>query len=405
MQHFDHRGRTYRLFKRSGDRRAPWQFQIKRAGKRYATSTKTPVLDVAVTKAKMLLDAADKKELAQVRAILSPRNVQASLCSIGEVLRIFDSTVLDIGDKHRIGIHSCLGVVLRAGTGTTGDIEKLSTFCLNADTARQYFESALVKAQAQSSQEGAARVKRSANSTWCQMACLLRPKLLAAYQRAGLALPDVGPFLAVFTEEKFGKCETTYNPPSDNIVRSTLHAWLRLVPAIGPYRVMDRNLFLAVGLELACGLRRGEVSQVTWGMMTERHGAPLLEGSMAVKNQSGRLCVTPIDPFWKLLQGRIEREGWRGKPSELVLAGTATDLAEDIFRNIGAWLRALGWKTEKTNHALRAYSGALVAMRFDVYRAQAWLRHRSVQTTQADYGHFVKNNVFRPEKVRIRWAR
>ena len=360
--------------------------------------------EVAVTKSKLLLDAADKKELHQVRAILAPRNTKATYCTVGDMLRIFDQAALDIGERHRSGVGYSAAVVLRLGTGTAGDIERLSAWSFNADTARRYLEASLVKAQAQKTQQGAARVKRSANSTWCQMACLLRPKLLAAYQRAGLALPDVTGFLAVFDEEKFTKCATTYNPPSDAIVRHTLHTWLQLVPAIGPYRPADRNMFLAMGLELACGLRRSEVSQVTWSMMTRRNGAPLLDGAMNVKNQTGRLTVVPINPFWKLLQHRVDREGWRGKQDELVLQGNATDLAEGVFRLTGAWLRALGWHTAKTNHALRAYAGCLVAMRFDVYRAQCWLRHRSVKTTQSDYGHFLKSSVFTPDKVRIRWA-
>jgi integrase len=166
-----------------------------------------------------------------------------------------------------------------------------------------------------------------------------------------------------------------------------------------------RNMFIAVGLELACGLRRAEAAQVTWEMFTRRYGAALLEGQVTVKNQTGQISIPPIDPFWKLLNRRIDRGHWRGKPQEFVLTGHKTDRTENVFRKIGEWLRALGWKTEKTNHALRAYSGCQVAMRFDIYRAQSWLRHRSVTTTQGDYGHFIRSHVFRPEKIRVRWAK
>jgi integrase len=140
-------------------------------------------------------------------------------------------------------------------------------------------------------------------------------------------------------------------------------------------------------------------------MFTRRYGAALLEGTITVKNQTGQISVPPIDPFWKLLNRRIAREGWRGDKGDFVLTGHKTDRTENIFRKIGEWLRALGWKTEKTNHALRAYSGCQVAMKYDIYRAQSWLRHRSVTTTQGDYGHFIRSHVFRPEKIRVRWAK
>lgn len=395
MHHFQHQGKEYRLFKRSADRNAAWYFQLKKAGVRYLTSTKSPVVSVAVTKAKALIEANARQELATVRAILNPRNTQSAWSTIGQVLDTFDKTVLDIGEKHRTGIRSALNVVLRAGTGKE-DVTSLSAGCLTADTARRYFAAQLERARRQSSQEASGRVKRSANSTWCQAVCLFRPKLLVAYQKAGLTLPDLKPFLGVFDEEKFTKCTTVYNPPGDDVIRKTLHAWCKL---------SDRNMFLAVGLELACGLRRNEVSQVTWSMLTTRHGAPILDGAMDVKNQTGRLTVQPTDPFWTVLIRRIAREGWRGAGADTVLVGTATDLKEDIFRQVGAWLRGLGWETEKTNHALRAYSGCLVAMKFDCYRAQCWLRHRSVTTTQSDYGHFLRSAVFTPAKVKIRWAR
>lgn len=404
VHHFLWQGREYRLFKRDPDRAAPWYFQIKKAGKRTVSSLKTPVVSVAIGKAKALLEASQRGQLAQVRAILNPRETKSTYCTVGQVLDEFDKSVLDIGEKHRTGIRSAVSVVLRTATGAA-DIKALSTWILNADTARRYFEACLVKAQEQESQEQSARVKRSSNSTWCQAACLFTPKLLAKYQRAGLVLPDLAPFLAVFEQEKFTKCTATYNPPSDDIIRATLRAWCKLVPAVGPYRVEDRNMFLAVGLELACGLRRNEAAQVTWSMFTRRHGFPLLEGTMTVKNQTGRLSVQPIDPFWSILQKRIKREGWRAGDQDLVLVGGKTELAEDVWRDVGTWMRALGWRTEKTNHALRAFAGCQVAMKYDTYRAQIWLRHRSVTTTQSDYGHFIKSAVFTPDKVRIRWAK
>ena len=202
--YFDWQGKQYRLYKRRNEKSAAWYFQIKRNGRAIPTSTKTNHLDTAIKKAKAILEADAKGQLAAVRAILAPRNNgQQHYCTLGDIFKRFDATPLDVGQRHRDGIRYSANKVLRTATGETGDIEQLSAAILSADTARRYFERVTVQAQAQPTQKAQARLKRPGNSTWCQMACLFTPKLLLAYQRAGLALPDVSPFLAVFKAEKF----------------------------------------------------------------------------------------------------------------------------------------------------------------------------------------------------------
>jgi len=68
-----------------------------------------------------------------------------------------------------------------------------------------------------------------------------------------------------------------------------------------------------------------------------------------------------------------------------MIEGSDTYREEDLFRGIGSWLRKLGWETRKTNHALRAYSGSQVAMKYGIYDAQAWLRHSTVKVTEDSY--------------------
>ncbi len=102
---------------------------------------------------------------------------------------------------------------------------------------------------------------------------------------------------------------------------------------------------------------------------------------------------------------RIAREGWRGAAEDYVLAGSETERTDDVFHRNSQWLREIGWRTQKTNHALRAYAGSLVAMRENIWRASAWLRHAGVKTTQQAYSHFINSRVFGPQDVRVRWAR
>jgi integrase len=392
---FKHAGRQYRVFKRQPGRDAPWYFELERGGKRYKQSCRTNSAEVAVTKAKAMLDAVERQELDKIRAVLNPAKQAPAYCKLGDVVAKFDGATLDVGDQHRRNCINCFRLALSQALDCKPlDVDGLSSKLLTADTGRRYFEHWVKRANACDDQEDAARAKRNANSIWRQAICLLTPKLLATYERHNLQLPDVDPFLKAGRADRFSGCAVAYNPPPDRVVAATLVAWKNL----------DRNAFLAVGLELACGLRKAEIAQVTWGMFKRSLGAPLLDGRGRVKNQTGGFQVPPLDPFWRLLNRRIDRESWRGQPDDLVLTGTATDREDIHFRNIGQWMRELGWETAKTNHALRAYSGSLVAMKYGIYRASAWLRHRSVKTTESHYTHFINARVFNPDKIFIRWA-
>ena len=48
-------------------------------------------------------------------------------------------------------------------------------------------------------------------------------------------------------------------------------------------------------------------------------------------------------------------------------------------------MRAHGWEKRKTNHALRAYAGAEVCLRYGLGEAQLFLTHESITTTEKHY--------------------
>ena len=88
-----------------------------------------------------------------------------------------------------------------------------------------------------------------------------------------------------------------------------------------------------------------------------------------------------------------------------MIEGSDTYREDDLFRGIGSWLRKLGWETQKTNHALRAYSGSQVYMRYEPYEAQRWLRHARIEITETHYSQYVMD--FPPmdkEQIPASWA-
>ncbi len=412
---FEFKGREWRIFLRGSQ----WSLRFEHNKKTIWHSLgpdKTAAIATAKIKIAAVLEGhldVLKQTLKRARAGDSEAAPVVKLSTIGQVINAYETMPLDIDARTRHFNVNAFKLVLarvhlpelqaqsikgQKNPARDAAVCALSSAVLNADTVRRWFELALVKARAMEEQEELSRVKRSANSLLNQARCLLQGNVLAGYARAGLSLPDLAKFNEAIEGDKFRKVTVQYHPPAEKIIQSTLAQWLTLP---------DRNMFIAVGLELSCGLRRSEVAQVVWGMFTKTPETALLDGRGWVKNQSGWFVVVPLDPFWSQLNARIDKEGWRGKGAELVLKGTPTDLKENIFAAVGKWMRGpeLGWNMEKTNHALRAYSASLVAMKYGIYRASHWLRHASVKTTEDYYGHFINERVFTPELVPVSWAK
>jgi integrase len=140
----------------------------------------------------------------------------------------------------------------------------------------------------------------------------------------------------------------------------------------------------------------------------------VLDGEAHVKNGTGRVQVRALDPFFTILQARVQTRGYRAdlfnpqsaiRNPQYILSGPITARADGTPRAVSAWLRSLGWKTQKTNHALRAYAGSQIAMKYGIYEASTWLRHSTVKVSETHYSHFIQK--FRPQNpddLPVRWA-
>jgi integrase len=275
---------------------------------------------------------------------------------------------------------------------------------LTPAVARQWFDATQRTVLVEPDQEAAASLKRSANSRWAQAKSLFTDRCLAYYEDRQLLtasqVAEVHAFLRAGDNARFARIpKQIYNPPSDDIIRATLNDWEKLE---------DRNLFLAIGHELAFGLRKGELEQARWSWHTVRAGYPVLDGRASVKNGSGLIQVRALDPWFTIMQTTAILNHWWGTPGEaeeLIIQGNDTYRTDGLFRAVSDFLRTRGWETMKTNHALRAFAGSQIAMKFGIYEAQMWLRHSTVKVTEQHYSHFV--NKFKPSDVNTlpaRWA-
>jgi len=401
--------RGYRLFKRDdkgrilqpdapGYRERPYHFRFQFRGKSYArcldTNDAAKAQKFAAAKAREIKDSTVTQDYARLAATKNRADTTATVAQLCEVYRTAPG---DASTDSRQQYINALHQFLRVAAGQDADVGALSVSRINGDLARAWFSAATARAAAAQSQTAEASIKRSANSRYVHASSLFTPRAIAAYQAAGVDHPAFADFLKVGALNLFTRLpKDHYNPPPEEVIRATLEAWTALE---------DRNLFLAIGHELAFGLRAGELSQARWSWWAEREGYPVLDGTANVKSGTGWVQVRALDPWFSTMQAKVQARGWRGQPDDFIITGNKTFRCEGILDAVGAWLKAFGWKTRKTNHALRAYSGSQVAMRYGIYEAQVWLRHSTVKVTERHYSYFIKR--FRPADVSTipaKWA-
>ena len=420
-----YRGRRFPMFKR-GDLSAsdPWIVYVEYKTKRHKLTTRRGDKGGAEVQAKLIIDSIldNKPEALAALMFRAPKAAPAQApeakqvtCTVGQICDAYETAKdLDVGKlsrtkalrSFRLSIRRALG--LPVATYTTRDVEAaamdaetdaLSMDIFTAKFARDYWSK---MREVINTYDGDQTLEARARVTWNSQIraarSLLIPRLQFKYQDMGLRLPPTLPeFFNALKADSPKRVQSHYTPPPQALIRKTLHDWLK---------IQNRDLFLAIGLHLCFGLRQGETRQIQWGDFNTDHGAPFLHcRHVQVKSQSGDIQVPPIDPFWTCFVHRIHREGWKGQPGETVLHAQSPGEVQTLYRELSAWMLHLGWNTPKKSHALRAYAGSLVAMRFDIYRASKFLRHASVAVTEIHYTQFLGPRVFRPGRVLVRWGR
>lgn len=325
----------------------------------------------------------DQATIDRVRAILLPST--QDYATLADILGTYqDADHLDASRKTRKANANQLKQILRL---TLGDDQLTRrSYDLTADLCRQWFHHHATQAS-DANQSRARSIKDTANSIFNSAKSIFTARARQTYQDAGLTLaPTVDEFCAAYEANRFRLPRKEYNPPGEATIRDTLADWLQL---------QDRNLFLALGHCLAFGLRKDEVCQADWSWHTVRHNwVALVETDAATKNSTGQIIVKALDPYYHQLIAKARQQGWWAS-SGPILDGTATERQDGVWRRVSHFLKAHGWDTQKKAHALRAYAGGCVAMKYGILEARDFLRHSNSTITEDHYGHFV--NKFRPD--------
>lgn len=419
---FKYAGRFWRIYKRTAASDAPWYLQFQRDGQRYPASLKTASKAHAELEAKSFIDAWQARARADRSGITTRA---ASYSTVGELFATVEHLNIKANTKSRLNYTQALTLAIRRALdlAPAADINALSCGIFTDKTAAAYFARMESEAAKCPTQLEALRLRRTWVSEFNTAKALFAPR--SEYQLRqvhGLRLPpllDWQRAIRIHGPQKLSK-GADFQRPDDAILRRTLQEWVKLGRTPG-YRVpgcdgeshgdplseLDRrNMFIAIGLELACGLRKSETLRVRESWSKTFSGVPhLSDRDTTAKDGSASIEVVPVNPYWRVLQGTIDRNGWRGAPEELLLrarpktehphrgirytTGGESDREVWPFWLIGRWLRGLGWETQKTNHALRDWTASLVTMKFGLNVASAWCRHKKQDTTQAHYNRFV----------------
>jgi integrase len=383
---------NFRLFKRQDERDAPYYFAFEYKRRRFTRCLETNNISEAQRRARLrfkeIVGALQQEDYPTLERLKLRATTTAT---VGQVITAYRTSPVDASADSRVQNIAAFRRLLRVVYGLVNDpaVDALRLTHISAGAASKWFELASARSLEADDQAGQASVKRSANSDFAKAASLFTARALQSYRSAGCYHNTLEAFAHAGKLHRFTRLpKTEYNAPPDTIIAATLAAWETLP---------NRNAFLAIGHELAFGLRANEMAQARWSWWNTREGYPVLDGRAQVKNGSNLIQVRALDPWYSIMSDRISLRGWRSAPDDFILEGSPSQREDVIFRVVSAWMRDLKWETRKTNHALRAYAGSQIAMKYGIYEAQCWLRHSTVKVTEAHYSHFVRR--FRPADI------
>jgi integrase len=384
-------------FKRSSSVTAPYYVRFVLRGRRYVRCLNTADLvlarKAARTVRKQIADALVRGDMDAIEGTKSRHTVSIT---VAKLLEHYAAAPLTAGSRTRHNNGAALKHIIATATGQDADAQPISV--MDGSIIRRWFDAKRTAASAETDQQVAQRILRSANSMANQAAGVVIPRARDYYASNSCDHPSLADFYGVYKRIRVrGLPAHGHDAPTDQIVQATLAAW---------ETIEEKNLFLAVGFALAFGLRLGEITQARWSWLTEVSGAPFLDStasteSIQVKNKTGRIQVRALDPFFTTLRARATARGWIGSGSDPVVVTPYGDLCRGISR----WLRALGWRTQKAAHALRDYAGSMVILKYGPHDAQAFLRHASVTVTERHYSTFVNARaMIDRDSLPIHWA-
>lgn len=369
---------------RNGQRETTWTYKFRVSGHQHVASgfATRAMADDAKRLARRAVAAG---KMDAVRAILAPRTVakSATLAEIFTLYRAAPPSARRASATSREGnIRRLLDLVRLSSPTINHQPESTPLTSLTARLIYDY-KQAIDRQAAAEDESRRLQLYRSANSVIIQARSVFTADFCEYYtQIGGLEIPAC---LAAFRSAPIFKgCKKQeYTPPNDRVIAATFAALARL-------ETEDLNLYKCMWLALGYGLRKSEIEHARNDWFITIDDAPYLSGDELAKNHKFPRIRAQLGA-WDKLAPHI-----KDKPAkDYVITGSDTERSDDVFRRCSLVMKSVGWATQHHVHELRAYAGCQVAMNSPrhIYDAQTFMRHASVTTTEAHYGHHLKRHL------------
>jgi len=346
-------------------------FRVK--GNRPRLSLNTGVFDVAVIRAKQILDDAHADrwdDIARMRTRQESSRVADALAVYRRQLHVTPRTMA--GNEWSL-LHMLRMVRGASVDPTVSRLSELTAGLVSSFQSRMA-ESALATLPANSPEwrrrqerEDSLSSSRSVVNQARSVFSSPRLDLPAIYAAAGVVLPDsLDGFLQTRLMGRVHKPRRPDQVTPPAVVDGVLDAAVELAKWPGALELF----WLAVG----CGLRKSECDQVEWSWLLERDGWQWIVGGLGKNGETIQVAIQPR--AWAAIEGRKQSCG-------RILGGITADHAA---RRVNAWLRSKGWLGPKVLHDLRA---VLLSRAFDRDPAagKAMARHHELGTLMRHYAH------------------
>jgi integrase len=353
--------RGARIYKRS--QHGTWTYKANYRGKTYYFPLgldKTAALDLAdQIKASLVLNTMQevqdkflKKQLA--KDLPDPP-------TLGQILKAIDRNQLALGlkdstvDSYQVAIRSMVKKVL--GKKRTDDVDDFDMSKINNDFVRKYRH---IQLEGITDASAVKSRKRSINSRLRNVKALLNHKIFEDFDMS---------FAQYFAEESFyKKVKKQYRLPKISLIEDTFDLWKNI----------DGDEYIALGLALNFGLRRGEI------LHARRDWFNLRGEKARVDIYADR----KFDPkgFEGYTQGSKQvAKLILNKASDDYLLHNRADSGRPVFDRVLDSLREIGWDRQCPLHECRKLFGSYIASTENLFISQKFLRHSDAQTTSESY--------------------
>ncbi len=416
---FLHNAHRFTLYRRSVS--PYWYVKFRHAGRQWPMSLETTDWKTGRSRAVSEYERM-KSPLWKIEEELKPA-APKPFVSLGALFKCYEERIRikkELDPKTVTGNIRKLRILVREGMGMAKEtpdekVDSLLTSVLTRALVRT-FQDERRRAVLNADDVVRGRANLTMDSLLAQARSLFTGEAMECYHEAKLHLPDLTEFKGV--KKRKGYHAVRYQPIPDETIGEMEKGILEL-------RESRPSVYLGYKLMLRLGMRNSEAIAATpaWiekgsGVVMESPGradgkalpaVPVLKEMyfMAIicrpdftpKNKLDRRVPIPPDVLADVRFVLGLKDGEKlsaAKPEYLIQGATQTDREDVIDRELNNWVTQFIPDRIKKSYELRKHFGAIVANTQGIYKAQEYLGHASVTTTEKHYSHWLKTRNSRP---------